>query len=154
MADLSTIINRLQSVDVMELAKQAAVDSKKDYLLLQVSQLEQGQDSQAKPTTLDGNPFYQPSTIYQKQHYGEGLGKVTDVITLYNTGKMHESAEMDVDDEQINVSFNVPYAADVLGRTTDVILGLNDENKEAYINGPFKAAFFNLFEQQTQLEIS
>ena len=153
MADLTTLINRLSSVDVMQLAGQAAIDSKKDYLVYQISQLEQGQDSTGESTKLDGNPFYQPSTIYQKTHYGVGLGAVVDYVTLYDTGAMHQSADIKVENDQINVIFNVDYADAVLQRTTDIILGLNDDNKSEYINGPFFEAFKALFEQQTQLKL-
>jgi hypothetical protein len=153
MADLSTIISRLSGVDVMALAGQAAIDSKDDYLMRQVSQLEQGQDSMGEATSLDGFPGYQPATIYHKIHYGVGLGAVVDYVTLYDTGKMHESADIVIDNDQINVIFNVDYAQEVLARTTDIILGLDDENKSAYINGEFFQAFKALFESQTQLKL-
>ena len=137
----------------MELAKEAALASKSEYLDLQLSQLAQGTDSQKQATTLNGNG-YTAYTKDLKQKYGKGLGAVVDRVTLYQTGKMYKSADLDVKGEVINVTFNTEYSSDLMKRTGDVIIGLNDDNRADYINGPFFQAFKNLFENKTKLQLT
>jgi hypothetical protein len=152
MATLTEIVNRLSSVDVMTLTGEAVVESKRDYLDLQLSQVSQGQDGKEKEILLDGNP-YTAYTKDLKAKYGVGLGKVTDRVTLYQTGAMYKTADLNVNNENINVTFDTEYSSELLQRTGD-ITGLNDSNREVYINGGFITAFKALFEQKTQLQLT
>lgn len=153
MAELSELISRLESVNIMEMTADAVIETKHEYLDLNLSQLAKGIMSNDQPTLLEGMG-YQPSTINQKKRFGVGLGSITDRVTLYGTGESYRTADLEVVGDDINVKFTTPYFPEVMQKTSDQIIGLDDENRGEYIEGPFFQAFKEDFQNKTKLDLA
>jgi hypothetical protein len=95
-----------------------------------------GMQSNEEAITLDGRD-YTPRTKDLKLKYGVGLGRVVEHVTLYSTGSFYKTLELYIDQKNIFVRSPVPYAPDLIKRTTSKIFGLTPENKKEYAFGAF-----------------
>jgi hypothetical protein len=141
MATIQEMISRIQALNQQteQIATATVEQTKEDYLELNASQLAQGVDKNGDSITLDGNG-YTPYTKDLKEKYGQGIGAITDHVTLYMTGAMYKSETLGVQGRDILLNFNTDYSDELLGRTGDTVLGLNADSREDYIHGPFISA--------------
>ncbi len=154
MASLTLMIDRWEQlrVSLPQMARSAVVETKESYLSLNATQMAMGLTKEDKPITLDGDPFYHPATKRYKKEFGIGLGRVTDRITLFMTGDMYRSEQLEVSGNDIVLTFNTYYSDSVIERTGDKVLGLSPENKSEYRNGAFAAVFKPMIEAVLKLE--
>jgi hypothetical protein len=123
------------------LSKFAALDFNQELLLiveentptleqLQRDQMATGLDADGQPVNAAYGPYYRPYTIEQKKKFGVGLGAVTDRVTNYMTGSFYESLQKKVYSNGIVESnSNVSYFEDILTRSGEKALDLNEENR-------------------------
>lgn len=139
MATLTEIISRVKLLNSQteQIAEEVITQSKEAYLSLNASQLSHGLDKEGNAITLDGNG-YTPYTKDLKEKYGQGIGAITDYVTLYQTGTMYKSESLGVSGGYINLRFNTPYSDKVLSRTGDQVLGLDANSRDEFIIGFFK----------------
>jgi len=95
-----------------------------------------GLRSDGKDITLDGRG-YTARTKDLKAKFGVGIGRITDFVTLYQTGTLYKTLELYTDQGFVFVKSPLPYAADLLKRTGEYVFGLTNENKTEYAFGAF-----------------
>jgi hypothetical protein len=141
MVTLTELINRVQTLNsrTEQIAEEAITETSEAYLSLNATQLSQGLDKEGNAITLDG-AGYSPYTKDLKEKYGQGIGAITDHVTLYQTGVMYQSETLGVSNRFINLHFNTPYSDEVIARTGDQVLGLNADSRNEYISGFFLPA--------------
>lgn len=116
-----------------QLAAEAVLETKADYIELNTVQLSKGLDRNGEEIELDGSSEYALSTIKRKQRL-TGLGSITDHITLFDKGALYEleSWSLEVMGDDIFLDFDIYYGGYILRRTTEIVMGLNAESKTAY----------------------
>lgn len=142
MATVTQMTDRLTQLasQLPMIAKLSVMETKEPYLNLNAEQWAKGITKLGERISLDGDPFYSPFTVRYKKEHGSGLGAVTDRVTMYMTGSMYGSADLELKENNLNVTFGVPYAADLIERTTDKVFGLTNDNM-----GTYRGVFMNTF---------
>jgi hypothetical protein len=130
--DLKNKIQALTAFDFMAEQENIVRNNTDAIEKLQIDQWAEGKDRDGNPTSLDGVPAYEPSTIRYKQEHGIGLGAVTDHVTGYQTGALYSGLQVGVDNQELTFQSNVPYFKDLVERTGDIWLGLDKENRETF----------------------
>lgn len=138
MATLTEMEHRIKLLNqrAYQLAEETILQTKEYYLNLNATQLAMGLQADKKPITLEGR-HYTAYTMDLKLKYGIGLGKVVSHITMYQSGNFYNTLELYIDQKNIFVRSPVPYAVDLIKRTTSKVFGLTPEHKEEYAFGAF-----------------
>ena len=133
MASLTQLSERLtQLVSQLPAIAEASVrQTSRQYLDLQAAQFAMGLDSVDKPIALNGEG-YTPYTKDLKVKFGVGLGKVTDRVTLYQTGQLYSQLKLDVQSGLVKITSDVPYWTDLESRTGQIIEGLTPDHLGEY----------------------
>lgn len=109
------------------------VNDNKDFLAdLLKRQLRAGLDGDDKPVTLNGNPFYQESTIKRKQKK-KGLASVTKHVTNYDKGDFYKGIKPYSDGKRLSFLSTVEYYDDILERSGIIIMKLNKKHLKLFI---------------------
>jgi hypothetical protein len=112
-------------------AQDSAIQANTEALAqFQAEQFAQGKDKNNEPITLNGNG-YNPFYADKKRKYGEGLGRVTDRVTLFLTGELYHELFASMKGKKVMFSSRVPYYKELISRTGDVT-GLNTENAKDF----------------------
>lgn len=142
MATFQEMANRTRSLSKKETINSMIYDILKDdfvqdwILEANKKQLsEKGEDSTGKKLqTYVGARWgipYAPFTIADKKQFGQGIGKITDHVTLYSSGALYKSFKLVV--KKLEAVFDANM--DKVKGNIDIenILGLNDENMYALV---------------------
>jgi hypothetical protein len=85
---------------------------------------------------LDNSEFgggYKPFTIEKKKTEGAGLGRITDRITLFQTGALYKELFVTITGGKFFFTSHVPYFTTLMKRTGDVT-GLSGEQSEKFFD--------------------
>lgn len=128
---LERIYNNLKAIDVVEIMVETLEELDKFMSDLNREQLIQGKLS----TGDDITPDYTETTVFLKEKFGTGLGKITDNVTLYGKGPFHKSIFTEVFPDEIIWDatdgkldeLESKYSKDILGLTNENIKKLKDK---------------------------
>lgn len=98
------------------------------------AQMALGLDAKNRPVTLFGRDEYRKSTIENKRENAYGLGKRTDIITNYMFGDFYAEIKLRVSGTRFIFDSSVPYYNDILKRSGNSIMQLNEENLRNFRN--------------------
>jgi hypothetical protein len=151
---LKELIDNLTAFDFGQEMETIVGEHTEDITELLKVQLAAGKDGNGEPVTLDGNPDYAPFTIEIKEKYGQGLGKVTDRITTYMTGDLYRSLKTKAEGRVFETDANVPYFDDVIDRTGDQIMDLDEDSRLKFAEEITLPAIADVLYAKTELEIT
>ena len=108
--------------------------NKNSYFLVGLlrTQLASGVDGNNEPARALHGPFYSDLTVFNKQRHGVGLGKQTEWVTNYMTGKFYASLKIVSNNKTFKISSDVEYFQDIIFRSGEAIVELNKENIQAF----------------------
>ncbi len=92
-------------------------------------------------------PEYTSRTVEIKKQKGQ----VYDHVTLNDTNAFFEQMYAQVDNDQINIDSPVPYEPELVEKYGPEIYGLDDENREEYIDDALFPKVKQKVEEQTKL---
>lgn len=97
-------------------------------------QLALGKDSLGKPVTIFGRDFYRYRTILKKEKFGIGLGKHTEWVTNYMSGRFYNSLKVLAENNTFSITSDVPYFPEILQRSGTVIMELDEKHLTQFSN--------------------
>jgi hypothetical protein len=121
---LDRIYKNLLGVDTVEIMVETLEELDKFMSDLNREQLIQGKLS----TGDDITPDYTETTVFLKEKFGTGLGKITDNVTLYDTGNFHKSIFAEVFPDEVIIDATDGKLDDLESKYSKDILGLTNEN--------------------------
>jgi len=98
------------------------------------TQLQEGKDMFNEPVTIFGRDYYKDATIFNKERNGVGLGKQTEFITNYDSGAFYMSLKTVAKGRAFITESNVPYFDDIIRRSGDKIMKLNNKHLGEFRN--------------------
>jgi len=110
-------------------------------------------DGNGNPVTLDGGG-YADSTIRYKQEFGQGLGAITDRVTLFQTGELYRMIDTEVVIDEVQTMSDVPYYDELMARTGEDVMKLNESNRLDFATEILMPAFSQEFLDKTGLQIT
>lgn len=127
-ANIRRKIKAIQEFDII--AETIDIINQNSELLSELlrEQLSQGLDADNKPLTIDGNAFYKDWTIWNKERHGYGLGKVTDYVTYYMSGKFYSMLKVKASGRSFEFVSDVPYFNDIILKSGIRTLELSEFN--------------------------
>lgn len=141
---LGNLYRRIQALEQINIVEEAEkiINGSSSYLAeLLKKQLSEGVDGKGNKVTLkrQGGVFdyYSDRTIFEKDLYGTGIGKRTDVITNYMNGGFYAYLHIVTKGEKFEFNSDVPYFTDIITRSGTVIMELTKENLELYAREVF-----------------
>jgi len=124
-----------------------AINSGKDKLAdLQAEQLAQGLDSNGQKI----GPAYSPFTIAKKKSEGVGLGRVTSVITFFDTGDLYKSLRAEIRSSSFSIKSNSFKFDKMVKRSGVNTVGLNDESREKFVLGVTRPGVINAYNRKVK----
>lgn len=75
---------------------------------------------------------YRPLTVYLKEHFGQGLGAVTDRVTFFMTGEMYGLMENEVDGDEFVVKANTFKYDKMIERVGEENYGLEPFQRQVF----------------------
>lgn len=139
--NLDALINNLETFD-FEKEQTAIITANKDTLAdLQAQQFAMGKDAKGQPIELIDNPEYgygyRPYTIFKKQSDGVGLGKITDRVTMFQSGRLYKemTVNISVANSTYEIASKVPYWSALSKRVQTDALKLNEDNRRQFAEG-------------------
>lgn len=149
MCTVNNLLQRLEAVNVSELADSAVRLTAPQYLKLNKDQMWFGilktGDLIAPPP-----PYPYPYSKKTNDHKIK-LGQPIDRVTLFDTGDFYNQMKLEVNKGVINIFSTVPYAPDLEYRYSKDIFGLFSESRTIFVTQFYQQAFINLFKQATNL---
>lgn len=126
--DIRNKIKSLQSFDIV--SETIDIINKNSFFIsgLLRLQLQEGKDGDGKLVTIFGRDFYKDATVFEKERHGVGFGKFTDWVTNYMSGDFYNSLKVRTDGVTFESYSTVPYFDEILLRSGDVIMELNQEH--------------------------
>ncbi len=112
-----------------------------------------GLDGNGDRITLDGGE-YTDFTVRYKQEHGKGLGAVTDRVTLYQTGELYRMIETEVTIDEVTTLSNVPYYDELMERTGEQVMKLNESSRLEFAQEIVIPAFAEDLKEKTGLKIN
>lgn len=92
------------------------------------TQMQEGKDADGKPVFAKYGPFYAKSTVFKKERYGVGLGKHTEWVTNYMTGKFYSQLRVVEVGKTFGVTSDVDYFPEIMARSGPRILALSKKD--------------------------
>lgn len=139
---LQSYINKVEAIDMEKIAHDVILAYSDLIVKVLKTQLTQGVNGLDEPITINGNYGYSNYTVEVKERYGEGLGKVTDRVTLYMTGLFYELIEIQINETSFDITSGVPYYQDIIQMSGKSVMELSPISaeflKENYIIPTFK----------------
>jgi len=100
---------------------------------LQKEQMATGLDANNEPVLATQGAFYTPYTKQIKKAAGVGLGAEINVVTNYMNGNFYNTLKKQVyDNGAVETVSNVDYFEDILNRSGEVALDLNEEHRKEF----------------------
>ena len=151
---LQQFINSLDAFD-FEASLSSAIVTNKDVISDKVAEQlgSTSLDGDGNPVLLDGGG-YAGATIRYKQDFGRGLGAVTDRVTLYQTGELYRMINTEVVVDEVNTMSDVPYYDELIQRTGEQVMKLNETNRLEFAQEYVMPAFAEYFMNKTGLQIT
>lgn len=125
--DVLELLDNLKSLDIRELAIEAAKDGEQEMVNAMENQLSQG----LRADGTDIAPPYTPFTIMMKEQKS-GLSSVTDVVTLFDTGSHYAKLYVDVQADFIEYG-SKDVKSPALQKKYGRIYGLTEESIDDFI---------------------
>lgn len=96
------------------------------------SQLRQGKDADDKPVFAEYGPYYADATVFEKERHGVGLGKHTEWVTNYMTGKFYASLKVITSGTLFAIDSDVDYFPEILRRSGTRVIELSKKSLEIF----------------------
>lgn len=132
---LNNLFKKIEALEKFDIEKEAIdiINKNGDYItgLLRL-QLQAGKDSNDENITVFGRDFYSDLTIFNKERHGVGLGKQTNWITNYMSGRFYMSLKTVAYGRVFKTESDVPYFQDILARSGESIMKLNKIHLEEF----------------------
>lgn len=129
--DLLETINKLKTFDWEGALKEIVTQNTAVIEDLQRDQMASGKDSQGNETLLDGSGYADITKAY-KRMVGVGLGAVIDRVTGYQIGNLYSEINASVEGDQYNVKSDVPYFSELILRTGEQWMTLNETERKIF----------------------
>lgn len=139
MQTLSKLIRQFESVDVRGSVNASFKETEQDWIYLNLEELAKGYRSDGTKTARKGARYYPYAyeTVLFKSEYGEGLGRITDRVTLYETGGFYAGFFAKIDGDEILTGSTDSKAFELAAFYNKEIFGVTKPNKRIYTFGPF-----------------
>ena len=125
---LRKLITDISAFD-LEAEQRQIVESNKNVLAdFQALVLAEGKNNRGQVR----NDQYAPLTEYIKTRFGQGLGRVTDRVTFYMTGKLYASLEAHINAKTYEVRSPLETWTKMVERIGRENYGLDPERKERF----------------------
>jgi len=134
---LDNVMKKIKALQFFDIEKETIdIINKNGYYITALlrTQLQQGKDMFGEPVTIFGRDFYADATIFDKERHGVGLGKQTEFITNYNSGAFYMSLKTVANGRTFKTESDVPYFSEILRRSGDRIMKLNNKNLGEFRN--------------------
>lgn len=132
---LNNLFRKIEALERFNIEKEIVdiINKNGDYItgLLRL-QLQEGKDSNNENITIFGRDHYSDLTIFNKEMHGVGLGKQTEWITNYMSGRFYMSLKTTASGRVFKTESDVPYFKDIIARSGDVIMKLNKKHLEEF----------------------
>lgn len=151
---LQQFINSLDAFD-FESSLSSVIVTNKDVISDKVAEQlgSTSLDGDGNQVLLDGGG-YADATIRYKQDFGQGLGAITDRVTLYQTGELYRMINTEVVVDEVNTMSNVPYYDELMQRTGEQVMKLNESNRLEFAQEYVMPAFAEDLMNKTGLKIT
>lgn len=135
---LNNLFRKIAALEAFDIEKEVIdIINKNGYYVsaLLRLQLQEGLDANDEPVTVFGRPHYSDRTIFDKEHGNyPPLGKQTEWITNYRTGAFYASLVSVAEGRAFRTESNVPYFDEILKRSGDIIMKLNNKHLNEFRN--------------------
>lgn len=130
--DLQYKIEVLKSFDIQEHIIDIINQSSNILSDLLAQQLAIGKDGKGQNVTVFTRDYYKDRTIFNKEHFGSGLGRITEYITNYMTGAFYREMFVRTQGTNFYIESRVPYFEKIIAQSGEIIMELNDANLEFF----------------------
>ncbi len=130
-------IRKIESFDIQKNTIEIVAENKEFLAELLRTQLERGLDGNNNPVTIRGVEKYSPFTV-EKKRKKTGLSSVTMWITNYDTGDFYKGIKPITDGVRLSFDSNVVYFQEIIRQSGGIIMKLNKQNLELFINTKLK----------------
>ena len=143
-------IKKLEAIKTFDALSEVAdiLNENDEYIVgLLRLQLQEGKDANNENVTVFGRDYYSYETLAKKERIS-GLGGFTGWITNYETGYFYRSLQAYATKTGFEIDSSVPYFEDIITRSGQVIMQLNQEHLEDLLHEivePELGKRFNLY---------
>lgn len=135
---LNNLFRKISALEAFDIEKETIdIINKNGYYVsaLLRLQLQEGKDANDEPVNIFGRDYYSDRTIFDKEHGNYApLGKQTEWITNYRTGAFYLSLHTVAQGRIFKTESDVPYFPDILKRSGDIIMKLNNKHLNEFRN--------------------
>jgi hypothetical protein len=127
---LRKLITDIEAFD-LPTEQRAIVESKKEVLAdFQALVLAEGKNNKGQVR----DDQYAPLTEYIKTRFGQGLGRVTDRVTFYMTGRLYASLEVHISSKTYSVKSPLETWDKMVARIGEANYGLDPERQYRFFD--------------------
>lgn len=147
MATIAGMLERVAALDLQQAAVTSIENTSGAISDLNAEQMSKGIKSDGNEIT----PPYSLFTIIEKLRAGTGLGKVTDRVTLFQTGAFYRGIDTSVKGVDVITTSLDSKTPDLVSRYGAEIFGLSAPFKMEYIREVLTAAYMAYIKDQLKL---
>lgn len=135
---LNNLFKKIEALELFDIQKETIdIINENGYYITALLrlQLQEGKDMFDEPVTIFGRDYYSDRTIFDKEHGNyPALGKQTEFITNYRMGYFYNSLVTVAQGRVFKTESNVPYFDEIIRRSGDKILKLNNKHLGQFRN--------------------
>lgn len=146
---LKKLISDLQGFDLEREQHIIVVDNRERIADIQAAQLAEGKDNTGRVREDE----YAPFTVRYKREFGQGLGKVTDRVTFYMTGKLYASFFTYVSSQTVEVKSPLETYGKMIQRVGENNFGLSPDSKTTFRDEIMRPSLARIFFNKTGLKL-
>lgn len=146
---LKKLISDLQGFDLEREQHIIVVDNRDRIADIQAAQLAEGKDNTGQIRQDEYTPF----TVRYKQQFGQGLGRVTDRVTFYMTGKLYASFFTYVSSKTVEVKSPLETYNKMIERIGQQKFGLSPESKNIFRDEIMRPSLADIFFRRIGLKL-
>lgn len=130
--DFKKKIQVLQEFDIKAVTIEIINENSELLADLLAQQLSQGRDGNKEKVLLNRRngtfDFYSDYTVFHKEKFGSGFGKVTEYVTNYFSGAFYKEMFVRTEGENFFIESKVPYFDAIIRQSGEVIMKLNEDH--------------------------
>lgn len=132
---LNELYKKLVALQEFDIVKETiSIINENGYFLVGLLrlQLQEGKDGNDENVKVFGRDYYSDATIFEKERHGIGLGKETEWITNYMSGKFYSQLVLSTAGTTFKIDSRVDYFDEILLRSGRVIMDLDEKHLEEF----------------------
>lgn len=143
------IIDAFKKVNAEKSAVNAFDRTEEALLNTVAEQMAKGMTGRDQPivSPYTGKLYYASSTVNYKQNFGAGIGRITEHITLYQTGAHYRGLYATLRGKQLEIGSRVEYDVP-FNRANQELYQPGTQFGQDYINDELQPAFYDEMMQQ------